>query len=149
MCPVLKSKIKRLSTALGVLQLSVITPVSDGDLQLYRQLKDWHNHVADILICVSDVLALTVSLSRNHEADGSQGVSSRLQRKSLTGRCLPQVDISPLFTMLVQLLLHYGVLQPIRNCQRSVKTSHFKESKAALWDLGKKGSMGHVQMSSK
>jgi len=46
-------------------------------------------------------------------------VSSRLQRKSLTSRCLPPSEtFPPLFTILVRLLHYDGVLQPIRNLLR-------------------------------
>ena len=63
--------------------------------------------------------ALTMSISRNPEAHGSQdGIQPSVAE--VFNRSLPATSetFSPLFTMLLQLLLYYGVLQPIRNLLR-------------------------------
>src|ERR1700676_667035 len=63
--------------------------------------------------------ALTTSISRNPEAHGPQdGIEP--SAAEIFDRPLPATSetFPPLFTMLLQLLLYYGVLQPIRNLLR-------------------------------
>jgi hypothetical protein len=77
--------------------------------------EDFRNRVANLRIAA----ALTISVPRNHEADGSQDCiqpsAAEVFDPSLlaTSKTFP-----PLFTMLVQLLLHDSVLQPFRNLLR-------------------------------
>jgi len=63
--------------------------------------------------------ALTTSISRNPEAYGPQDGIQTFAAE-VFDRPLPATSetFPPLFTMFVQLLLYYGVWQPIRNLLR-------------------------------
>jgi hypothetical protein len=63
--------------------------------------------------------ALTMSISRNPEAHGPKD-GIQLSVAIVFNRSLPATSetFPPLFTMLLQLLFYYGVLQPIRNLLR-------------------------------
>ena len=77
--------------------------------------EDFRNRVANLRIAA----ALTISVSRNHEADGSQdGIQPSAAEVFDRSLLATSKTFPPLFTMLVQLLLYYGVLQPIRNLLR-------------------------------
>src|SRR5271166_2163594 len=63
--------------------------------------------------------ALTTSISRNPEAHGSQdGIQPSAAEVFDRSLLATSGTFPPLFTMLLQLLLYYGVLQPIRNLLR-------------------------------
>jgi hypothetical protein len=80
--------------------------------------EDFRNRVANLRI----VAALTISVSRNPEAYGPQDGIER-SAAEVFDRPQPATGetFSPLFTMLLQLLVYYGVLQPIRNLLRFLK----------------------------
>src|SRR6202790_5708237 len=63
--------------------------------------------------------ALTTSISRNPEAHGSQdGIQPSAAEVLDRSMLATSGTFPPLFTMLLQLLLYYGVLQPIPNLLR-------------------------------
>jgi hypothetical protein len=80
--------------------------------------EDFRNRVANLRIAA----ALTISVSRNLEAYGLQD-GIELSAAEVFNRPQPATGetFSSLFTMLLQLLVYYGVLQPIRNLLRFLK----------------------------
>jgi hypothetical protein len=80
--------------------------------------EDFRNRVANLRI----EAALTISVSRDPEAHGPQdGIEPSQAEVFNRPQPAPGETFSPLFTMLLQLLLYYGVLQPIRNLLRFLK----------------------------
>ena len=79
---------------------------------------DFRNRVANLRIAA----ALTISVSRGPEAHGPQDGIER-SAAEVFNRPQPATDVtfSPLFTMLLQLLLHYGILQTVHNLLRFLK----------------------------
>src|SRR5580704_9091029 len=85
--------------------------------QLGRQLprEDFRNRAPNL--CAGP--ALTTSISGNPEAHGSQdGIQPSAAEVFDRSLLATSGTFPPLFTMLLQLLLYYGVLQPIRNLLR-------------------------------
>ena len=80
--------------------------------------KDFRNRVANLRIAA----ALTISVSRDPEAHGPQDGIER-SAAEVFNRPQPATSetFSFLFTVLLQLLIYYGVLQPIRNLLRFLK----------------------------
>ena len=80
--------------------------------------EDFRNRVANLRIAA----ALTISVSRNLEAYGPQD-GIELSAAKVFNRPQPATGetFSSLFTMLLQLLVYYGVLQPTRNLLRFLK----------------------------
>jgi hypothetical protein len=77
--------------------------------------EDFRNRVANLRIAS----ALTISISRNPEAHGPQdGIEPSAAEVFNRPQAATGVTFSPLFTMLLQLLLHYGALQTVHNLLR-------------------------------
>jgi hypothetical protein len=77
--------------------------------------EDFRNRVANMRIAA----ALTISISRNPEAHGPQdGIQPSATEVFNRPQPATGLTFSPLFTMLLQLLLHYGALQTVHNLLR-------------------------------
>ena len=89
-----------------------------SQLGRYSAREDFRSRVANLRIAA----ALTISISRNPQAHGPQ---DGLERSAAEVFNRPQPATSEtfsfLFTVLLQLLVYYGVLQPIRNLLRFLK----------------------------
>jgi hypothetical protein len=77
--------------------------------------EDFRNRIPNLRVAT----ALTIVISRNPQAHGPQnGIQASAAVVFNRPRPATGEAFSPLFTMLLQLLLYYGVLQPIRNLLR-------------------------------
>jgi hypothetical protein len=80
--------------------------------------EDFRNRIANLRIAA----ALTISISRNPEAHGPQdGIEPSAAEVFNRPQPATGETFSPLLTMLLQLLLHYGVLQTVHNLLRFLK----------------------------
>jgi hypothetical protein len=87
-------------------------------LRRHSAREDFRNRVANLRIAA----ALTISVSRGPEAHGPQDGIER-SAAEVFNRPQPATGetFTPLFTMLLQLLLHYGVLQTVHHLLRFLK----------------------------